>query len=683
MGTVVVSNNNSRVEDAETTTGWVNIGGGGGIAVEPDIVYQNVGAASRKVSTSYIGRGWTDAGSTNLTTTDRRHWLVKITVTNPNALLTRTSPAATIRIGSSASVYYDYFVAGSDNYPPRGGWLLFPLSPNVSGYRDANAGTPTLTAINHYGILGDFSVGSKSENVVMDAIDVGAGLNLVDGTGVSTDGNFQDFVSYDEGTATNRFGYVFTQGSAILVNGRLSIGQTTTPTSTATEFTDSGSVVIWQNGYAETGFHRLLVDLGGTGTEVSISGGTLISEGEKDNSLGLGYVTSEDTRTILEVTGTTGTFTLSSEKITNFQDVILTSSCTITGCDIQTESLTQSGADIENGTVIRTTSSDGYATIVDPTFGSTTGFNNMSFIQEGDGYAVEFTSIGTHTFTSITFTDYGSNGTGTAAILNSSSGLVTVNITGGSTPTYTNTSGSTTSIVVSVQLQLDGLTEGSYGVMIGNGGAEDGNVLLSGYANSSGIISGAFGGTTPQAVIIRARNAGIINAAIQDDGGAFTDFTVDARNFISPGSGATDDVDLLPTSPATSDAFYFGGLAVFEEIELDVSTAGTTYVLTWEYWNGAWTALTVVDTSNSFKTVGWHKINFTGPSDWSTTSVNSQGPFYYVRARVTTGGGTGAVAETITLNDTTKYLPFNSSGTIQSGTGLTSTAVWIEDTNNP
>lgn len=271
-----------------------------------------------------------------------------------------------------------------------------------------------------------------------------------------------------------------------------------------------------------------------------------------------------------------------------------------------------------------------------------------------------------------------------ATIYNSTGTTVTINIDGGSTPTVRNSAGSTTLVVQSVPLQLEGLTEGSYGVFIGNGGAENGNILLSGYANSSGVISGSFGGTTPQSVIVRARNAGIINAAIlEDNGTGFTDYTLDARNIISPGSGSSNDVPLLPSSPALNDAFYFGGLAVFEEIEMDIDTAGTTYVLTWEYWNGAWTSLAVTDGTNSFQTAGWNRIKFTAPGDWATTTINTQGPFYYVRARVTTGGGAQPLAQSITLNKTVKYLPFNSSGTIASGTGLTATAVWQEDTINP
>ena len=231
-------------------------------------------------------------------------------------------------------------------------------------------------------------------------------------------------------------------------------------------------------------------------------------------------------------------------------------------------------------------------------------------------------------------------------------------------------------VVVSVSIEISGVTEGTRCSMIGDGGAEDGVELLAGYADSTGKVSGSFGGITPQDVIVKARNSGIINAAIlEDNGTGNTDFTNEAREQVG-----ADDVDLLPAVPALNDAFYYGGIAQFGAIELNVTTAGDTYVLTWEYWNGAtWAALTVVDPSSSYFTLGWHIITFTPPGDWDTTSFNSQGPFFYVRARATTGGGTQPQAEKIDLNKTTKYLSFSGTGEILS-TGLVATAVWVEDT---
>ena len=134
-----------------------------------------------------------------------------------------------------------------------------------------------------------------------------------------------------------------------------------------------------------------------------------------------------------------------------------------------------------------------------------------------------------------------------------------------------------------------------------------------------------------------------VSAAIADDGGAFTDETTDAND-----AGA-DDVQLLPVAPASDDAFYVGYSTPFKEVEIAMGVAATDGAVTWEYYNGsAWVALSgVTDNTDSFKAVAGstYSLLFTEPSDWAATTVNSQGPFFYVRARVTTVGTSQAQAD--------------------------------------
>ena len=265
---------------------------------------------------------------------------------------------------------------------------------------------------------------------------------------------------------------------------------------------------------------------------------------------------------------------------------------------------------------------------------------------------------------------------GNAAVVNTSGGALTLNITDGTAPSVRNVGAATTTVNASVSLELTGLSEGSRGVMLAT---DDSSSLLAGYANASGVISGSYSGATPRAVVIRARNGGIVNAAVLEDSGTgFTDFTLEARE-----DEGVDDVNFLPATPAVGDAFHIGGLVQFDEAVISVTQAGDTYVGVWEYWNGAWVSLTAIDGTSAFFTTGYGKIEFTRPGDWATTSVNGQGPYYYIRFRVTTGGGSQPQGERITLNKTIKYLPFNGTGNIAAGTGLSASVVWIEDPNNP
>ena len=125
-----------------------------------------------------------------------------------------------------------------------------------------------------------------------------------------------------------------------------------------------------------------------------------------------------------------------------------------------------------------------------------------------------------------------------------------------------------------------------------------------------------------------------MSAGIQDDGGVFTDDTTDIND------SGTSDVALFPAVPASGDAFLFGATQTFQRLVVSMGTVGVgTYTLTWEYWDGdSWESLTsVTDGTTDFKTAGVKSVTFALPGDWATSTVNSQGPFYYIRAVIDAG----------------------------------------------
>lgn len=546
MVAVAVAAHNVRVAEAEATpdTGtWGNDGGGGGVSDEPDIVYQGSHAQSRKVSTSPIGRNYTHGSGTDMTATDRRHWLAKVNATNSNALLSRASPALYVKQGSGSGAYYGHRLFGNDNYPPRGGWQIVPISPNVSGYRDAgeSAGSPTISSILYWSIVADFSASSKSENLVIDAIDIGAGLNLTGGDGADTDGVFQDFIDADQGTVEGgRLGYAYTDefGKTFFANGRWAIGENTSGTAVATVLQDAtAGTIVWGNGYAETGFHRLRLNLGSATTDIDITGWTFDSAGKANNDADRGYTTTEDTRLVLEVTGTAGDAKFIACFFPNLSQAILTAATTLDGCDLTTPDLTQAGAEIFGGTTIRTTSASQVAALDDPTFGTTTDLRDTEFIQEGAGHAIEIDTAGTYDLQDILFTGYGgtpgsnltpSSGANDAAILNSSGGAVTINVNGGDTPSIRNTASSTTTVVNSVNITLENVVpRSSCAVFAAAGGPEtvgtellnrlagalDGQMDLPGTNEYVETDAGVATGTGDFEIVFRARIADLTPGA--------------------------------------------------------------------------------------------------------------------------------------------------------------------------
>lgn len=547
MGTVSADNN--RFSDAVSTTNWGNIGGGGGVAAEGDIVYQGAGCQSRKVDV-LRGRDYNPAaGGVDMTATDRNCWLCKVSVTNPAVLFARTTPALHVRLGDSSTRTYDYYVAGNDNYPPKGGWLLLAIDPNVAGYRDVtNGGGPAaLTSVDYFGVLGNFSTGSKAENLIIDAIDIGAGLHVI---GAASD--IEDFVTADEGTTGNRWGYVSTQAGIVFINGRLSVGENTSETAASTQFSDSSKVLVWNNGYFATGFARLRTNLGNAATTFSLSDSVISSRGEKDNTLGLGYTTSEDTRLIVEFVGTaaTGTVTMNTVTMKNLAQLILTSPVDIDGCSIEVEDITQGTAEIQN-CAITTTSITSVATITDPTFGTTTGLHDTDFTQGGAGHAIEIATSGSYTLTGLTFTGYGAIASDAAAIdITETTGTVTLNIGGGgNTPTY-KTAGATVvinnSVTVSVKAISAADSSNIQNVRL-NLEADAGGPLVDAGDTVTSIthvttvatctMGAVHGLTTGDTVIVRGANQGAYNGTFTVTVSSTTVFTYTMGS--DPGADAT------------------------------------------------------------------------------------------------------------------------------------------------
>lgn len=126
-----------------------------------------------------------------------------------------------------------------------------------------------------------------------------------------------------------------------------------------------------------------------------------------------------------------------------------------------------------------------------------------------------------------------------------------------------------------------------------------------------------------------------VSAAIAEDGGVFVDETTEANE------ATDDDLTLFPAVPvAAVDRYNIGAAAPFGRVDIDVSTVGTgTYTVVWEYFNGTiWVALSdVVDGTGGFKVANRQSLSFTVPLDWAATTINTQGPFFYIRAEAQTG----------------------------------------------
>ena len=300
------------------------------------------------------------------------------------------------------------------------------------------------------------------------------------------------------------------------------------------------------------------------------------------------------------------------------------------------------------------------------TAGDSDNASNVIFNSDGTGHAVIITATGTYDFNEWFF-DTGFTGTGTdAGVYNNSGGAVTINVLGGDVPTVRNGAGASTTVALAVTLVCNGVAEGTAVRWLSNetvGTITAGDTIMEGIADSTGTVTtaldyeGAFGAGLD--VLVRARNQGLAHAAIAEDGGVQTDETAEAND------PSANDMTLTPAVPVVNDAYYFGHNEEFSQLKVWVTTAGANQTITWEYWNGAWTALSgVTDGTSSFTTLGENIVSWTVPGDWADTTENTtQGPYKYVRARVSAigGGPTGASGRQCQL-DVTRYLPIPPSG---------------------
>jgi hypothetical protein len=456
MAAITITANNTRIDDAEAVTGYTSIGGGPGGAAEASFPYQGSLLFNRKI-TSSSGAGFYytptgDGGSAqDMTTTSKSHMMIKLIVTDYGGL--NTTDGLVIRIGDTTTTYYDLVAAGSaapvtsmQSYPVQGGFIIVPMNPNVAGYRNATTGTPDLTSVDYIALVGKFAASTaKSENVGLDAIDLGTGLTMVGGEAADTDGVFEDFRLADEGTTANRWGYVTSANGILNVFGRLKFGTA----SGVCIFDDSNKTIVFPDGMFDVGFSGLEIDLGAA-SDISIDSCTF---------LGRGDTTTVDTRPILTATSSTGTFSSTSCTYDNFNEITLSSACTITGGVIsKTKKLYQNGSTLDGVTINAAVPGVGVAFVESD---NPSNIKNSVF-NFSEGHAFEITTAGTYTLDNLKFNGYGSNETTSSAIYNNSGGAVTLNLSGGtSLPTVKNGTSATTTIPTTSTLTLTGLVNPS------------------------------------------------------------------------------------------------------------------------------------------------------------------------------------------------------------------------------
>ena len=457
MTLLLVTFDGTRVSAAENATDggvWDKWNASQSPSVEPDFFYQGAASLSNKVGTNPGGVEMDQSTGTHDFSSPDRIWLAKVNATNYQALNAKGVDGMILYIGSQNTVdQYRYYVHGNDTYPLAGGWVFIPIDPNIAGYRDFTDGTPDLNNIDYFAVSCDFTGTSKSENVMMDAIDYfdsGTGLTIIRGTGLDPRATFSAFLTFDEGTVGNRFGIIRSVEGILYVQGVLTIGS-----GTRTDFIDSSETLVFPDARCAAGWCGIDFDLTNALTNIIIDDCVFIGRGDAGGT--------SDTRPDYHAINALAQCDITSCTFRNFRTVIWTNPCNIIDCVFDGGDSVTQGAATMTGCVFKNgTHGDGAAHLIADKPQKVTG---CEFIFK-DGHGVELTASGTFAWDDNIFTGlYGADGSTDAMIYNNSGGLVTLNVSGGTSPTIRNGAGASTVVNNNVEISMTALDPQGVGIL--------------------------------------------------------------------------------------------------------------------------------------------------------------------------------------------------------------------------
>lgn len=434
---MAVTNNATLIEDMEGAgPSLTSIGGGQGAGLNTDIYIagsQSVARRSSNVTTH--GFFMNPGAATNLS---GGGWWVKffIWITHYTQLT-----AAEVRIGSSTTAYETHALTVSE-YPALGGW--WPVWVQVDAGTDT--GSPDFSVADEFGqAISIASVGGNAPNNISDQIH--ASQRPV----MTWDGSTGSFASFSTTNDSVALGTLRRKDGVYNLYANLKIGS-----ATATVFTSSGAVILapdFSHLGSGTSWLGIDLDLQNASTVITWTDGVY---GSTDPA---GASNKPD----LIVTGTSGSADLSRQRFQGLRAVTLTSGVTASGTTFDTcGTITAAGANLAGSSFSNSTAAS--AVVWDVNEDISTKLANTSFSSSGTGHGLE---LGTNSPTTVnlpgaTFDGYaGSNGsTGNEAVwVRRTSGTVTINITGGDTPTI-RTDGATVVVNNTVTLTFTGIPEG-------------------------------------------------------------------------------------------------------------------------------------------------------------------------------------------------------------------------------
>lgn len=361
------------------------------------------------------------------------HWRLAVTAGN---MLTKANQGVTFGLTNTSTTsttawsttnYKKWYLDGSDT-DTVGGWKCYVVDP--AGTADASAGTLTLTTLKNCGFLNRQNTGVNTalNNAMVDAIRRGTGVTATASSSADTI-TFNSIFAVDA-TVANSWG-VMTQVAGIYYGaGKINIG-TSGQTNTCL-FSDIDQVLVWRKyPVANTLYDFNLLGSASFKTTMQLTSSVVRGQAGQ----------------VWNITcGTNSEFKAYACSFANIRSAVLSSTSVLDGCGIDASgTIEANGATIVNCDFSNQTA----AQLKVDTTAEMSVITNCSFASGGTGHAIQLGAAGTYDFDNLTFTGYAaSNGsTGNEAVyVNVASGSVTLNINGGTTPSY-RTAGATVTVV--------------------------------------------------------------------------------------------------------------------------------------------------------------------------------------------------------------------------------------------
>ena len=454
-----VTDNRTLASNADTTTGWT-----GGWAVDTETVIEGIAslATSQTSLTTPETNLYNFGAAQNFSNTV---WYMWFNCAVAAFLQLEANGGITMRFtGPTTTNWIEFDVAGSDTY--TGGWKQAVVDIEKTPSR--TGGTPPLTsAIQYVGIVvAGLTVRPRmQDNCWVDAmwyINKDKAATTIYGNNTGWDQVVATASAASWGTVKRG------PGGSVVLNGGIQFG---TSSNENTIFEDVNQVILWEDNEVPDDYYKIVITGSDAGSTDFVAG-TKVGTG--DTAVGIsGWVIAA------AAVGDRFDLDLSSRNVdsgsfysSNFQhgrifnlenNVSEFISCQFSDVSAITQSSDLNISAITGSQFLTNTFLDFDVTSNEAliyTY-SPENIKYNSFVG-GVGHAINVTQTGSFVFSGNTNSGFGANDTGTAFLLNSSGGPVTMSIAdNGDGITYRNTAGSSTLIVNTITLTLTGIVNDS------------------------------------------------------------------------------------------------------------------------------------------------------------------------------------------------------------------------------